>query len=42
MAKETQLKLHEGNTAPEFTAMTNGGGKISLADFKGQNVILFC
>jgi peroxiredoxin Q/BCP len=41
MAKELQLKLSEGNTAPEFTALTSGGGKISLADFKGKNVILY-
>ena len=27
--------------APEFTATTNGGGKVSLSDFKGKNVILY-
>ena len=27
--------------APKFTVATNGGGKISLADFMGQNVILY-
>jgi peroxiredoxin Q/BCP len=41
MAKEVTLELKEGNTAPEFTAMTNGGKKVSLADFKGKNVILY-
>jgi len=41
MAKEIKLKLKEGDAAPGFTAATNGGGKISLADFKGQNVILY-
>ncbi|HVU27351.1 MAG TPA: thioredoxin-dependent thiol peroxidase [Verrucomicrobiae bacterium] len=41
MAKEIQLKLKEGNKAPTFSANTNGGGKISLADFKGKNVILY-
>src|SRR5580698_7781309 len=41
MAKETQLKLKEGDVAPEFSPTTNGGGTISLADFKGQNVILY-
>ena len=41
MAKEIRLELKEGNTAPEFSAMTNGGGKISLADYKGKNVILY-
>jgi thioredoxin-dependent peroxiredoxin len=37
----TETHLHEGNTAPEFSATTSRGGKISLADFKGQNVILY-
>jgi thioredoxin-dependent peroxiredoxin len=41
MAKEIQLKLKEGDNAPEFSAATNGGGNISLADFKGKNVILY-
>ncbi|HEY1663193.1 MAG TPA: thioredoxin-dependent thiol peroxidase [Verrucomicrobiae bacterium] len=41
MAKEIELKLQVGNTAPEFTAMTGGGGKISLSDYKGRNVILY-
>lgn len=39
MAKE--LKLKEGDLAPDFTAPTNGGGKISLSDFRGKNVILY-
>ncbi len=41
MAKEVKLELKEGNTAPEFSAMTNGGKKVSLADYKGKNVILY-
>jgi peroxiredoxin Q/BCP len=41
MAKEIQLKLKEGDFAPAFSAATSGGGKISLADFKGKNVILY-
>lgn len=41
MAKELELKLKEGDPAPTFTAATSGGGKLSLADFKGQNVILY-
>jgi peroxiredoxin Q/BCP len=41
MAKEIQLQLKEGDNAPEFSATTNGGGKISLADYKGKNVILY-
>ena len=41
MAKEIELKLREGDPAPAFTAATSGGGKISLADFKGKNVVLY-
>jgi peroxiredoxin Q/BCP len=41
MAKELKLELKEGDVAPEFSAATNGGGKISLVDFKGRNVILY-
>ena len=41
MAKEIQLKLKEGDVAPEFSVAASGGGKISLADFKGWNVILY-
>jgi thioredoxin-dependent peroxiredoxin len=41
MAKEIQLKLKEGDVAPEFSAATNGGGNISLADFKGKPVVLY-
>ena len=41
MAKTLELKLTEGDPAPDFTAPINGGGKISLSDFKGRNVILY-
>jgi len=41
MANQIQLGLKEGDPAPAFTALTNGGGKVSLADFKGKNVILY-
>ena len=41
MAIELKLTLKEGDKAPAFSANTNGGGKVSLADFKGQNVILY-
>jgi thioredoxin-dependent peroxiredoxin len=41
MAKAIELKLKEGDPAPEFSSDTSGGGKISLADFKGKNVILY-
>jgi thioredoxin-dependent peroxiredoxin len=41
MAREIQLKLKEGDLAPEFSANTSRGGKLSLADLKGKNVILY-
>lgn len=41
MAAEFKLKLTEGDKAPAFTAATNGGGTVKLADFQGQNVILY-
>jgi peroxiredoxin Q/BCP len=33
--------LNEGDIAPEFSAATNSGGRVSLADFQGQNVVLY-
>ena len=41
MAIELKLKLKEGDKAPNFSALTNGGDEISLADFKGKAVILY-
>jgi len=41
MPSELRIRLKEGDEAPVFTASTNGGGKVSLADFKGRNVILY-
>jgi thioredoxin-dependent peroxiredoxin len=41
MANETELKLSEGDLAPDFTAPTSGGGKITLSDLRGKNVILY-
>lgn len=41
MANELELKLKEGDKAPPFTVATNGGGKVSLSDFKGKHVILY-
>src|SRR5687768_15344282 len=41
MATELKLSLKEGDQAPAFTVHASGGGKLSLADFKGQNVILY-
>jgi len=41
MAKELELKLKAGDVAPHFSVATSGGGKVSLADFKGKPVILY-
>ncbi len=41
MANKLELTLQEGDVAPAFSAATNGGGRVSLADFKGQPVILY-
>src|SRR5438105_554814 len=41
MANQMESKLKEGDKAPEFTATTNEGAKVSLSDFKGKNVILY-
>ena len=41
MGKPIELKLKEGDLAPGFTASTNGGGKVSLSDFRGKHVILY-
>ena len=41
MAKAPELKLKAGDKAPNFTAPTNGGGKVTLSDFKCKHVILY-
>ncbi|HWN94606.1 MAG TPA: thioredoxin-dependent thiol peroxidase [Methylomirabilota bacterium] len=41
MAKAPELKLKPGDKAPGFTADTSGGGKLSLADLAGKQVILY-
>jgi peroxiredoxin Q/BCP len=41
MPKPLQLKLKEGDKAPDFTTTANDGSKISLTDFHGKNVILY-
>jgi len=41
MNKVPELELQEGDDAPDFTAPANGGGKVSLVDFKGKNVVLY-
>jgi peroxiredoxin Q/BCP len=40
MAK-VKIELQPGEPAPAFTAPASGGGKISLADYRGRNVILY-
>jgi peroxiredoxin Q/BCP len=41
MATKLDLKLKEGDQAPAFTVSTSGGGKVSLSDYNGKNVILY-
>lgn len=41
MAKTPELILKEGDPAPPFTAETNGGSRVSLADYAGRRVVLF-
>ncbi len=35
------MALNEGDVAPAFTLMRDGGGMVSLADFKGQKLVLY-
>ncbi len=41
MSTKTNIKLNEGDTAPDFTAPTNGGNETSLSQFRGQTVVLY-
>src|SRR4030095_10907321 len=41
MSTPAILKLKEGDKAPDFSAPTNGGGRVSLSGFRGKNVILY-
>ena len=41
MATEPEIKIKEGHKAPAFTVETNGGGTVSLKDFKGKHVVLY-
>jgi thioredoxin-dependent peroxiredoxin len=41
MGKQIELKLREGDRAPGFTANTSGGGRLSLSDYRGKNVVLY-
>ena len=34
-------KIEEGNSAPDFSGIDQDGKSISLADFKGQKVVLY-
>ena len=41
MPTSPTLELKEGDLAPPFVAQTSGGGRVSLADFRGKNVLLY-
>ena len=41
MAHVPSLQLREGDRAPDFAAVASGGGRVSLADFAGRNLILY-
>jgi thioredoxin-dependent peroxiredoxin len=41
MAIPIELKLKEGDTAPEFTVTTNEGKTVTLSELRGKNVILY-
>lgn len=41
MAKAVELTIKEGDVAPDFSAPTNNGGTVSLADLRGKHVILY-
>jgi peroxiredoxin Q/BCP len=41
MAKQIEIKLKEGDVAPDFSAATGSGARCSLSDFKGKQVILY-
>jgi peroxiredoxin Q/BCP len=41
MAKAPEVKLKVGDKAPDFAVPTSGGGRLSLAELRGQSVILY-
>jgi thioredoxin-dependent peroxiredoxin len=41
MAKQIELKLKEGDKAPEFAATTNTGEKLALKELRGKPVVLY-
>jgi peroxiredoxin Q/BCP len=38
---ETSKMLTEGDKAPSFNVTADDGEKVSLADYRGKNVVLF-
>jgi peroxiredoxin Q/BCP len=38
---DPKISLKAGDTAPDFSAQTNGGGNIKLSDFRGKHVVLY-
>jgi peroxiredoxin Q/BCP len=41
MGNEVKLSLKEGDTAPDFSAVSQSGERVRLSDFKGQPVVLY-
>jgi thioredoxin-dependent peroxiredoxin len=41
MAKKLELKLKEGDEAPDFSATMTSGETVTLKDFKGKPVVLY-
>lgn len=41
MATDFKLQLTEGDPAPQFSVLTNGGETVSLADYLGKHVVLY-
>jgi peroxiredoxin Q/BCP len=41
MAKAPELKLKEGDPAPDFATTTHDGTPVSLIDFRGRHVVLY-
>jgi peroxiredoxin Q/BCP len=41
MSTTPDLKLREGDPAPDFSGDFSGGGRLSLAEFRGKTVVLY-
>jgi peroxiredoxin Q/BCP len=39
--KESVMSVEEGRKAPDFTAATDGGGRLKLSDLRGKPVVLY-